>query len=80
MNPEIYQKLLENEAFLNDCWNSHNVTTKIEILQKSGWDLENEWKRHITNINSDKIANELEKEMYGNDHDVEQAIEDKVLN
>ena len=72
MNPEIYKQLLENESFLNDCWNSHDTTTKIEILTKVGWDLENEWKRHMANLTEptgDEDKDVEERAFEGTDHD-----------
>ena len=45
INSEIYERILENEDFTNDIWNQFDNTTKIEILQKSGVDLVEEYKK-----------------------------------
>ena len=44
-NPELYEKILNNEDFLNDVWNSFDQTTKIEILERAGYNLEEEYKK-----------------------------------
>lgn len=66
MNPDIYQKLLDDEGFINDCWNSHDVSDKIEILQKAGWNLDVEW---LKNHKIEKLS--VEEEM---DDDSDQEL------
>ena len=43
INTEVYEQILDSEGFVNDCWNKFDQTTKIEILQKAGVDLVEEW-------------------------------------
>lgn len=43
INVDIYERIQNDEEFLDDQWNKFDTTTKIEILEKSGVDLFNEW-------------------------------------
>ncbi len=43
IDEKIYEAILDDEGFLNDCWNTHGATDKFEILQKMGWNLDVEW-------------------------------------
>lgn len=37
INSEIYEKILDDEGFINDCWNKYGMTDKIATLKLSGW-------------------------------------------
>ena len=43
INDIIYEKVLEDEGFIDSLWNQFDQTTKIEILQKSGIDIMEEY-------------------------------------
>lgn len=43
INSEIYDKILNDEGFINDVWNKFDQTTKIEILTKAGCSLLQEY-------------------------------------
>jgi hypothetical protein len=43
INSEKYSAMLNNEGFLNDCWNQFDATTKIGLLERGGLDMEKEW-------------------------------------
>jgi hypothetical protein len=43
INSQVYDRILEDEGFLNDLWNKFDTTSKIEALEKLGFDLFNEW-------------------------------------
>lgn len=45
-NDNIYELILESDL-MDEIWSKLDATTKVEVLQKSGWDLFDEWvKRH----------------------------------
>jgi hypothetical protein len=43
INSEVYEKILNDEEFINKVWNSFDATTKIGILEKAGVDWLNEY-------------------------------------
>ncbi len=43
MDNKIYDAIMDDEGFLNDIWATIDMTTKIEILEKMGWNLDAEW-------------------------------------
>lgn len=43
ISEQKYEDILNNDGFLNDLWNEFDATTKVEILQKAGVNLEKEW-------------------------------------
>ena len=47
INSEIYDNILNDEGFLNDQWNKFDATTKVEVLEKSGVDLEAEYAKVV---------------------------------
>lgn len=47
VNAELYDKVLNNEEFLNSIFQKLDNTTKIEVLENSGFDPMEEWiKQH----------------------------------
>lgn len=50
MNPEMYDKILNDEKFLNDLWDDFDSSTKIGILEKSGINIFEEYVK-VTNNN-----------------------------
>ena len=47
INSEIYDAILSDDGFLNDQWNKFDATTKVEVLEKSGVDLEAEYAKAV---------------------------------
>ena len=45
VNDIIYDKILEDEAFINDLWNTLGQTDKISVLQKAGFDMLEEYSK-----------------------------------
>lgn len=40
---EAYEKVLNNEGFLNDLWNTLGATDKVSLLTKGGFDVLQEY-------------------------------------
>ena len=58
INDTIYQEILNSEGFVNDVWNKFDQTTKVEILQKSGVDLADEY------VKANGSAEESQEELW----------------
>lgn len=43
INDEIYERILDDERFLNDIFTTLDSTTKVEVLQKSGFNMLEEY-------------------------------------
>lgn len=46
MNPELYEQILNEEAFMNDLWMRLGSTDKLAILEKH-YDLETVFHRYV---------------------------------
>lgn len=47
INAELYERLVNDEGFINDVWNHFDTTTKIGILEKSGINLLEEYAKAV---------------------------------
>jgi hypothetical protein len=45
MENNIYEEILNNDSFLNDLFTSEEATTRVSILEKAGFNLEEEYKK-----------------------------------
>lgn len=65
MIDKLYNKILDNESFLNDLFTSLGATDKVSILKTAGFDLEEEYAKW-----------EESKEMDEDDDSGERTIDD----
>lgn len=56
INDLIYERILQDEGFLNDIWGRFDATTKVEILEKAGVNWLEEW----TKVHSEGDNEQLE--------------------
>ena len=57
-NTDIYEKMMDDEGFINDCWNKYGITDKIATLKLSGWTDEmflEEWTRVYGEENNEQL-------------------------
>ncbi len=45
LDNKLYEEILSNDSFLNDLWTSLGATDKVSILEKAGFNLEDEFKK-----------------------------------
>ena len=45
MDENYYELIINNEQFLNDCWDTLGVTDKYSVLEKSGFNMVEEFKK-----------------------------------
>jgi hypothetical protein len=47
LNNELYEKILDDSGFLNDCFVMEDNTTKYSILENAGFDLNDLYLKHL---------------------------------
>ena len=58
MNNELYDEILNNDAFLNDLFIELGATDKVSVLTKAGFDLEKEyakWSEEFQTKHNEKL-------------------------
>ncbi len=45
MDENYYELIINNEQFLNDCWNTFGASDKYSVLEKAGFNLTEEFKK-----------------------------------
>ena len=52
MDNKLYEEILNTESFLNDLFTSLGATDKVSVLEKAGFNLEEEYKKWSEEFNS----------------------------